>query len=162
MPWPCTASSGMTRWNTVSLGTTVGRLGLVADALIIGSPAPWRSGSTALVSPEKAGPMMPMIELSLTNLSFSVDACAGSPAVSNSLSVTLTFGFPALYWSTASLAPLRMLMPRLALSPVSAPTKPSATVFPPLAELHEDLLLPQAQRTRAPAASGATTYLRRG
>ena len=38
--------------------------------------------------------------------------------------VTLQFApFFSLYWSTASLAPCSMLMPRLAAEPVSAPKK---------------------------------------
>ena len=43
-------------------GTTVGRAALVAEALIITSPACSRSGRTAFVSPENAGPTMPRIE----------------------------------------------------------------------------------------------------
>ena len=50
-------------------------------------------------------------------------AWAGSPWVSNSFRVILRSGLALLNSSTAVLAPSRMLMPRLAASPVSGPTK---------------------------------------
>ena len=116
-PLACRASSAMTRWNTGSLGTTVGSAALVADAEIITRPASCKAGSTALVSPENAGPTMPITLLSLMKRSLTVVACAGSPAVSNSF-MEILVPPAALASSRASLMPSRMFTPRLALSPV--------------------------------------------
>src|SRR5438270_768807 len=67
----------MIRWNTLLLGTTDGRAALVAEALTITIPACPRSGMTAFVSPENAGPTIPRTELSGMNLSFWLVACSG-------------------------------------------------------------------------------------
>src|SRR5437763_6009086 len=159
MPDAWRASSAITRWNTVLLGTTSGRPLLVADELIITSPAACRSGRTALVSPEKAGPTMPITDWSPMNWSLMVDAWAGSPAVSNSF---IVIWVPPLAFSSsmATRMPLRMLMPRLALSPVRAPTKPMVAVCVPLPWLWVVvllLLLPQAASTSDDTATKAMT-----
>src|SRR5207302_6753582 len=88
--------------------------------------------------------------------SFSVDAWAASPAVSKSFTTILTEP-DVLAWSAASLTPLKMLIPRLALSPVSAPTKAIVAVFPPLDVLVLFLLLPHAAAIRPTAAMATST-----
>src|SRR5215471_5608612 len=85
-------------------------------------------------------------------------AWAGSPWESYSLSVTLQSGLLLFHWSMASSAPLRMLMPRLAESPVSAPKYPICMFdghFPPLASELLLLLEPHAAATRANPRSTA-------
>src|SRR4051794_14538369 len=56
MPAAWALSSGSTRWNTFPPGTTLGMSTFVAEALTITRPFSSSEGSTALVSPEKAGP----------------------------------------------------------------------------------------------------------
>src|SRR5215213_5494052 len=137
--------------------------GLVADGVIETRPASLNFGSAALLSPEKAGPTSPMTVLSSTAFCASEDACAGSPWVSKSLSLTWQLEFFALYWSTASLAPFLMFWPRFAASPVSAPKKPicrSQFLPPPLlleppASLLPPVVPPQADSARTAATNGA-------
>src|SRR5581483_1099263 len=157
MPLACRASSAITRWNTVSGETIVGSLTLVADGLMNTRPASWYSGIRALVSPEKAGPTVPMTLLSWMNCGATVVAWAGSPPVSNSLRAIVGPSFLAFSSSMATLMPSRMLMPRLALSPVLAPTKPMYTVLPVLALVDDFLLFPQAAKPTASTARTATT-----
>src|SRR5438046_2515005 len=64
----------------------------------------------------------------------------------------------------ATLMPLRMFLPRLALSPVSGPTKASLTEAAGAAVvdvLLEDLLLPQAAATSASAPTSAAIRMSR-
>ncbi len=68
---------------------------------------------------------MPMMDESLMNRSLAVEAWAGSPWVSNSSSSNWMSPPASLASSMATTAPLRMLMPRLALGPVSGPTNAS-------------------------------------
>ncbi len=144
-------------------GTVSGRPTLVAEALTITSPALSRSGSTALVSPENVGPTTPRICSSGMYLSFCPGAWAGSPWVSNSFSVYVYLVLAALASASATLAPSRMLIPRLAFGPVSGPTKANATVVlaaPPAAvdpDAESSSSSPQAAARIASAATGART-----
>src|SRR3954463_487794 len=121
-------------------------------------PASWYSGIRALVSPEKAGPTVPTMLWSWMNCGAIVCAWAGSPPVSNSLRTMVVPSFLAFSSLTATLMPSRMLIPRLALSPVLAPTKPMVTVFPlPLLELLLSLP-PHAAAIMAIAATTTTNH----
>ncbi len=153
----------MTRWNTRPPGTMLGRSLFVAEGLTITSPASSKAGMTALVSPEKAGPTTPITSPSAMTWSLTVPAWAGSPAVSNSLSTIVGPSPAALALSTASLTPSRMLIPRLALSPVRAPMNAIVTVSPwapppppPPAEVPSSPPpQPMATRPRAPTTANS-------
>src|SRR4051794_38085816 len=158
---PCEASLPSTRKKVFQ--PLLASAGLVADGVMATRPASLNLGSAALLSPEKAGPTSPMTVLSSTAFCASEDACAGSPWVSNSLSLTWQLAFLVLYWSIASLAPFLMFWPRLAASPVRAPKKPICRLqlLPPLplleppAALVPPVVPPQAVSARAAATSGA-------
>ncbi len=151
----------MTRWKTRPPDTMLGRSLLVAEGLTITSPASSKAGMTALVSPEKAGPTTPITSPSAMTWSLTVPAWAGSPAVSNSLSTIVGPSPAALALSTASLTPSRMLIPRLALSPVRAPMNAIVTVSPwapppPPAEVPSSPPpQPMATRPRAPTTANS-------
>src|SRR2546430_5116929 len=64
---------------------------------------------------------------------------------------------PFLFHSSmATLAPSRMLTPRLALSPVSGPTNPRATVFLPLVEPPSALFFLLSFPPQAPSTTSET------
>src|SRR5437762_5285091 len=124
-------------------------------------PAESKMGSAASDSPEKGGPTMPMILLSVTSWRARPGATAGSPCESNFLMVMQSLPFLSLYWTTASSAPCSMLTPRLADEPVSAPkyaiSKPQfflAVLPPPVLLL---LLHAAAPATRARMAAPPST-----
>src|SRR5690348_11194194 len=151
-PW--VASLPRMRWKVFQPFSD--RAGLVAEAEMMLRPAFSKIGSAALDSPEKAGPTMPTSFLSVTAFCASPGAIAGSPWLSNEVSVTLQSAFFSLYWLTASSAPFLMLMPRFAASPVRAPKKPilRSHALPPPA-LASLVVPPQALSARAAATSGA-------
>jgi hypothetical protein len=99
----------------------------LADAVTIGIDglAPQKLGSTALLSPENAGPMMPTTFAFETSAVAAAGAFAGSPSLSWGSSATLNLYLPeAFAWLIASCAPCFSLMPSWALLPESAPMKP--------------------------------------
>ncbi len=65
-PWAWAWSLASTRWNTFPPGMRSWSVELVAEALTMTRPFSSSVGSTARVSPEKAGPTMPRISSSLT------------------------------------------------------------------------------------------------
>src|SRR5207249_3394214 len=148
----------MTRWKTLPPATTFGSCTLVADGLTITSPASLSDGSTALVSPEHVGPMTPRILVSASYLAAWPGAWAGSPWVSKSLRTKLYLLCLALACLIATDAPLRLLMPRLALAPVRGPTNAKATVVLPLVL---DLLPPPPHAARTTDATARTARTRR-
>ena len=137
-------------------------VGLVADAVIVGSPPSAKIGPAVSDSPEKAGPTTPMTVSSPIACVARPVAWLGSPAESYSSRSTWQSAFSSLNWSTASSTPLRMLMPRLAAAPVRAPKKPIATSSqvpaspPPLAASSSSPPeVPQAVSASARASRGA-------
>jgi len=128
---PCTLSFATTRWKTVQ--PLVVRSAAVADWDTIAMPADWKVGATARVSPENAVPTTPRNVVSDAILLASGVAMAGSPWVSKSCMVTWQFGFAALNFFTASLAPSRDGRTAPESPPENAPM--AASLPPHLAEL---------------------------
>src|SRR6476646_3524944 len=104
------------------------RVALLAEAVMVGMGglAPQNlSPTTARLSPENAGPMMPRIVGSDASVVAAVGAFFGSPSLSDVTSWILNLApLDALYVSTASWAPWRSLMPSWAFGPDRAPMKP--------------------------------------
>src|SRR4051812_734838 len=167
-PGPCEASLPSARWKVLS--PCCASFGFVADAVRMTTPALLRIGLATLDSPEKAGPTTPRILASCTTEEARPEACAGSPAESFSTRATLQSAFCLLYWSRASLAPSRMLMPSWALPPVSAPKNAillsqfDAAVVPPLSFFLAQAAEPPTRRpnTAMPPMVRARTCLKVG
>jgi len=139
---------------------------LVADGVMMTTPASLRVLSATFDSPEKAGPTEPRIFGSAAIAFASGGALSGEPAESFSTSSTLQSVFLALYWSRASFAPSRILMPKTALPPVSAPKNAILlpqlfdAVSPPLFELAQAADPATSARMAAPPSTRASPCLK--
>src|SRR5258708_21444054 len=129
-PWPAkSAAAGPCTSSLVTMRCQyfqpcVDRLGLVAGSETLGICACSRIGSTALDSPENAGPISATILSVLTPLVARLVACVGSPWLSYLTSVILTLGLVALYASTARFAPFHGPMTSAEAAPDRSPMKP--------------------------------------
>lgn len=97
------------------------RLGLVADGVMVTSPAELNAAPTALDSPEKGRPTTPMMSFSLMAWVTTPGALSGEPSESNCLKPTWQPELALLCWLTASCAPLRMAWPSAAFAPLIVP-----------------------------------------
>jgi hypothetical protein len=97
---------------------------LLADAVTIGIPAAQKVGSTALLSPENAGPIVAMTDEFVVSAVAAAGAVAAAPSLSCASSLAWKPLLAAFHWEMASVAPCFSLMPSCALPPDSAPMKP--------------------------------------
>ena len=137
----------MTRWKT-DAGSSSVRSVAVADWLIMVRPASSNVPLVARVSPENAPPITPRNASSVAILVAAGVALAGSPSVSNSVSVMSQSALSSDHCFRASFAPLTDGMTTLALLPLRAPMTPIVPTHSSPSALVLSSVVPQADTAR--------------